>query len=73
MVQKWAKHAQRFRCHAFATRFDMAAMQPLIERELAGRAQITMLAATAHTGCGGNRRRAGKRSLRVVWERLIYQ
>jgi hypothetical protein len=31
-------------------RFDIASMQPLMEGELADRAQITMLAATGHTG-----------------------
>jgi hypothetical protein len=36
--------------HALAARFDNASMQPLMERELAHREEITMLAATARTG-----------------------
>ena len=58
------KHAQGFRCHAFAARFDIASMQPLMERELAGRAQITMPAAIAHTGDAVDSKAAGKRSLK---------
>ena len=44
------KPGQHFRGHAFAARLDTASMQPLMERELAYRVQITMLAATARTG-----------------------
>jgi hypothetical protein len=49
----WFKNGQTratFPVPRFRGPLDIAAMQPLMERELAGRAQITMLAATAHTG-----------------------
>jgi hypothetical protein len=44
------KPGQHFGGHASAARFDIASMQPLMERELDHRVQITMLAAIARTG-----------------------